>query len=96
MLITTQIPNLLQQIMSSETNPVLSGTIPAFEMFMTAWETYADKNAFSAGWIRAGMALARKYYKRMDNTKAYVISMCEYYSTSYQLILNFIFESLIL
>jgi len=37
MLITTQIPNLLQQIMSSETNPVLSGTIPAFEMFMTAW-----------------------------------------------------------
>jgi len=29
-------------VMSGETTPVLSGVIPAFEMFMSTWEDLAE------------------------------------------------------
>ncbi|EDR06951.1 uncharacterized protein LACBIDRAFT_299364 [Laccaria bicolor S238N-H82] len=32
------VPHQVQKIMSKECTPVLSGTIPAFKMFMMAWE----------------------------------------------------------
>jgi hypothetical protein len=64
--------------MSGEATPILSGTIPAFEVFMTEWEKIRATNSRLKHWIDEGMRWAVKYYIRMDQTKAYVIAMCEY------------------
>jgi hypothetical protein len=63
--------------MSGESNPILSGAIPAFEMFMTSWETIRDKNPQLASWVDIGLHWATKYYGRMDRTRAYIIAMCK-------------------
>ncbi|KIM74933.1 hypothetical protein PILCRDRAFT_35169, partial [Piloderma croceum F 1598] len=42
--VVLEIPHQVQQVMSSDSNPVLAGTIPAFEKFMTAWERLAEKH----------------------------------------------------
>ena len=64
--------------MSSDSNPVLAGTIPAFEKFMTAWERLADKHRRLKPWIEIGLDWATTYYSRMDRTNAYVIAMGKY------------------
>jgi len=61
--------------MSTEKTPILSGAIPAFEMFMTAWEQLGNKNPRLWRWTSVGGKWAVKYYKRMDMTRAYIISM---------------------
>jgi hypothetical protein len=61
--------------MSREETPVLAGSMPAFEMFMTAWENLSEKHPRLAPFIEIGLVWARKYYQRMDNTKAYVLAM---------------------
>jgi hypothetical protein len=71
------IPHMVQQSMSREQTPVLSGSIPAFEIFMSTWEKLAVKNPRLKPWIVIGLVWATKYYNRMDNTKAYIIAMCE-------------------
>ncbi|KAF8232048.1 hypothetical protein L208DRAFT_1274248, partial [Tricholoma matsutake] len=38
------IPCKVQQVMSSEWMLILSGTIPAFRLFMMAWEQLAEKH----------------------------------------------------
>ena len=63
--------------MSSERTPILSGTIPAFELFMTAWEELGEKHPRLARWTKVGVEWAVKYYSKMDQTWAYVIAMCE-------------------
>ena len=68
---------MVQQTMSAEQTPVLSGTIPAFEMFMSAWETLGEKHLQLAQWTKVGLEWAVKYYGRMDATCAYIITMCE-------------------
>ena len=68
--------------MSREETPVLAGSMPAFEMFMTAWENLAETHPRLAPFIEIGLTWARKYYQRMDNTKAYVMAMgkfCYYF-----------------
>jgi hypothetical protein len=62
--------------MSRESMPILSGVIPSFEGFMTKWEMLAEHPRLKA-LIKPGLDLAYKYYSRMDNTKAYVVSMCK-------------------
>ena len=42
-------------VMSSETTPVLSGTIPAFEMFMFKWKDLAERHPRLSQWIDIGM-----------------------------------------
>jgi len=64
--------------MSSDSNPVLAGTIPAFEKFMTAWEHLAEKHQRLQPWIEIGLDWATTYYSRMDRTNAYVIAMGKY------------------
>jgi hypothetical protein len=64
--------------MSKEKTPVLAGAIPSFEQFMSRWERLAEKNAHLAPAIQIGLNFATKYYKRMDDTDAYVVAMCEY------------------
>ena len=61
--------------MSAERMPVLSGAIPAFEMFMTTWEQLGEKNPHLSRWTSVGVSWAVKYYERMDQTRAYVVSM---------------------
>jgi len=62
--------------MSSERTPILSGAIPAFEMFMTKWEKIANIEHLKP-LVEPGLEWATRYYRRMDDTRAYVISMCE-------------------
>ena len=63
--------------MSSESRPALSRAMPAFELFMTAWENLRDSNKRIKPFIRAGLYWADRYYGQMDNTRAYVIAMCK-------------------
>jgi hypothetical protein len=41
--------------MSVKKTPILLGAIPAFEMFMTAWEQLGDKNPHLKCWTSAGI-----------------------------------------
>ena len=63
--------------MSAERTPSLSGAIPCFELFMTTWEHLRDNEPRLAPYITAGIDCATKYYRKMDETHAYVVSMCE-------------------
>jgi len=63
--------------MSAHATPVLSGAIPAFELFMSNWEDLGNKFNNLKPWTDIGLKWARKYYNRMDDTRAYIIAMCE-------------------
>lgn len=65
--------------MSKEKTPVLAGTIPSFERFMMSWEKLAKKpeNQHLASAINTGLKFAYKYYRKMDDTSAYMVTMCE-------------------
>jgi hypothetical protein len=73
---------MVQQVMSGESMPILSGAIPAFEMFMTQWEQIQDNQEDTREWVEVGLSWATTYYGRMDLTQAYVIAMCELVSAS--------------
>lgn len=60
--------------MSSESTPVLSGAITSFEQLMTEWEQYGKHDELKV-WTEIGLKSAKKYYKRMDDTDAYVVTM---------------------
>jgi hypothetical protein len=75
--LAVQVPHEVQQVMSGESMPVLSGAVPSFEIFMTRWEKLRAKFPLLKPWIDVGLQWAEKYYKRMDDTDAYVIAMCE-------------------
>ena len=72
-----QVPHKVQQTMSREETPVLAGTLPAFEMFMTTWELLGEKHVRLKPFIDIGLEWARKYYCRMDQTRAYIVTMGE-------------------
>jgi hypothetical protein len=61
--------------MSVEKTPILSGAIPAFEMFMTMWENVSTKSPYLKKIVQPGLDWAYRYYKKMDRTDAYVIAM---------------------
>jgi hypothetical protein len=63
--------------MSSESTPVLSRAISSFEMFMTEWENYGKQHKTLRLWTEIGLRWATKYYIRMDDTDAYVVTMCQ-------------------
>jgi hypothetical protein len=67
--------------MSAENTPILAGSIPAFELFMAAWNamlTDADLQAENLSkFIDPGLAVANTYYNKMGDTDAYIIAMCE-------------------
>ena len=64
--------------MSGEGMPILSGAIPAFEMFMTKWEKLGSQHHHLKPFIQPGLDWAYIYYDRMDRTTAYIVSMCEW------------------
>lgn len=61
--------------MCAERTPVLSCAVPAFEMFMTVWESLQTKYPHLARFITPGLESAVKYYRKMDNTRAYLVTM---------------------
>jgi hypothetical protein len=71
---------MVQQVMSKEKTPVLAGTIPAFEQFMTFWEQLGLRNPRVRKYTQEGLDWAYKYYNKMDDTSAYIVSMCMYSS----------------
>lgn len=56
---------------------MLSGAIPAFEIFMTKWEKLAEGRSNLSPMVKEGLVSAYKYYDRMDQTRAYVVAMCK-------------------
>jgi hypothetical protein len=78
-----QIPHGVQQIMSGESMPILSGAIYSFELFMTTWENIVRDYPHLEKYVKPGLDWAYKYYGRMDRTRAYIISMCKYVFLSY-------------
>ncbi|KAF8230270.1 hypothetical protein L208DRAFT_1282653, partial [Tricholoma matsutake] len=68
----------VQQVMLKDKTPILAGTIPSFEQFMSCWEQLAKKNVHLAPAIKIGLDFTMKYYKQIDDTDAYVVAMCEY------------------
>jgi len=46
---------------------------------MTAWEKVRKYKKLKP-WVDVGVEWAKKYYRRMDHTRAYVIAMCKFFS----------------
>ena len=63
--------------MSSEATPVLSRAIIYFEMLMTEWEKMGEQHKELKPWTDIGLHWAMKYYIQMDDTDAYVVTMCK-------------------
>jgi hypothetical protein len=61
--------------MSSESTPVLCGSIASFELLMSKWERLGEEHPQLQYWTQIGLRWAEKYYKQMDDTDAYVIAM---------------------
>jgi hypothetical protein len=57
-----QVPHVVQQVMSGESTPILSGAIPAFEMFMTRWEKIIQQHPRLEWLVRPGLDWTYKYY----------------------------------
>jgi hypothetical protein len=64
--------------MSSESTPILSRAISYFEVFMTQLEELGREHELLEPWTKTGLDWATKYYKRMDDTDVYVVTMCEF------------------
>lgn len=63
--------------MAAEKTPILSGAVPAFELFMSRWEKLSMDHPHLKDLIKPGLDWAYMYYRRMDRTKAYIIAMCK-------------------
>jgi RNA binding exosome subunit len=64
-------------MLAKDKTPILAGVIPVFEIFMTKWETLAEKRQWLKPFIDEGLRWANKYYIRLDKTTAYVVAMCK-------------------
>jgi hypothetical protein len=63
--------------MSSEATLVLSCAIIYFEMLIMEWEKMGEQYEELKPWMDIGLHWAMKYYIQMDNTDAYIITMCK-------------------
>jgi hypothetical protein len=70
-----QVPHRVQQAMSAEDMPVLSSAVAIFELFMSEWEELRKDYPRLTPWIDVGLHWAQKYYKSMDDTDAYIVTM---------------------
>jgi rRNA maturation endonuclease Nob1 len=66
--------------MSSENTPILAATIPAFELFLSAWQAMKADGDLAvenvASIISPGLNIAKNYYRKLDDSNAYIIAMC--------------------
>jgi len=63
--------------MSKEKTPVLSGSIPAFEMMIAAWTKLSETQLRLKPFVDVALTWAEKYYAKTHRTKAYIIAMCK-------------------
>jgi len=62
--------------LANERMPILRNVIPHWECFITVLEEYGTHLPCLELILDEGLAWATTYYSRMDNTKAYIIAMC--------------------
>jgi hypothetical protein len=69
--------NRIQQLFSSDKKPTLWRALPAIECLQSAWEAKQKdpKYALYHDALGAGLDKLRKYYKRFDNSPAYVLAL---------------------
>ena len=60
--IMMQFPHKVQQVMSAESHPTLSSTIPAFKMFIPTWEKLIKENPHMEPLVSQGLEWAQMYY----------------------------------
>src|ERR1700743_357086 len=77
-----QVPHRVQHVMSAESMPVLSSAVTIFEIFMTEWEELGKEYPKLSPWINIGLKWAKKYYRLMDDTDAYIVTMGEFFILS--------------
>lgn len=62
--------------------PTLCFAIEHLERLMSAWEglpqRFGDRGPYLEKYTRIGIERAVKYYKKMDDSHAYILSMCAY------------------
>ncbi|KAI1789377.1 hypothetical protein LXA43DRAFT_872172, partial [Ganoderma leucocontextum] len=75
------------QLCSSTQLPTLHQVIPALERLVTKWEKKVQdrKYALFHNALKAGIAKLNKYYKKLDNSDAYILSLLlhPYYKLDY-------------
>lgn len=71
-----QVPRYAQKIMSSESTPLLSGAVPAFQDIISLWRKNTGEAPYLAPFIEIGLAWTDRYTNRMDKTMAYAVAMC--------------------
>ncbi|KAG2747743.1 hypothetical protein P692DRAFT_201684725, partial [Suillus brevipes Sb2] len=73
--VVLEAPYAVQQSMSSESTPVLSCAIPAFERLVKKWKDLAQRFAHLAPFVAIGLTWTDKYHERMSHTGAYGVAM---------------------
>ncbi|KIK28759.1 hypothetical protein PISMIDRAFT_50748, partial [Pisolithus microcarpus 441] len=73
--VVLEIPHEAQQCMSSESRPILSKAVPAFEMVILRWQALAKHAPHCGAIINAGLDQAKQYYQQMGHMTAYCIVM---------------------
>lgn len=68
---------------ANERTPTLHFAIPLFEKLLTLWEELSNKKKSPRPnriekLVNIGLEWAVKYYKKLDNSQAYTITMCTY------------------
>ena len=48
----------------------------SFELFMIEWEKLEKQHQILRPWMEIGLQWAKKYYTQMDDTDAYILTMC--------------------
>ncbi|EPS93192.1 hypothetical protein FOMPIDRAFT_64104, partial [Fomitopsis schrenkii] len=74
-----QVPHHIQTFLSGSSTLCMANIIPLFKLFMEDWENQARVKLQYCATIRAGLKVAVKHYKCMNNTNAYTIVMCKSY-----------------
>jgi hypothetical protein len=73
-----QVSHTFQQSMLSKATPDLLHVIICLEMLMTEWENLREQHEVLKLWMDIGLHWATKYYIKMDDTNAYVVTMCKF------------------
>ncbi|GBE83500.1 hypothetical protein SCP_0505510 [Sparassis crispa] len=71
-----KIPRLTTNKLSIGASPMLSAAVLAIELLQTSWEKLHDRNRLQVQpYVSVGIKKVSEYYKWMDDTRAYVITL---------------------
>jgi hypothetical protein len=71
----------VQQTMSGEKTPLLSGAVPMFGELIDGWRDVILKLPYTKPLVTIGLTWAREYSDRMDRTMAFAVAMCTFHVT---------------